>query len=47
VAASIAQQIRNPEFRGCAFLNAAAEYPDPDSRVHRAVLEHRAWFLEP
>jgi AcrR family transcriptional regulator len=45
VAASIARQISDPDFRGCAFLNAAAEYPDPRSRVHQAVLEHRAWFL--
>lgn len=31
-------------FRGCAFINAAAEYPDPDSPVHRAVAEHRQWL---
>jgi AcrR family transcriptional regulator len=43
---SIAQSIRSPGFRGCAFLNAAAEYPDPESPVHEAVLAHRQWFLE-
>ncbi|MCD0442437.1 TetR/AcrR family transcriptional regulator [Glycomyces sp. A-F 0318] len=32
-----------PGFRGCPFINAAAEYPDPDSRVRRAVAEHRQW----
>ena len=31
-------------FRGCPFINAAAEYPDATSSVHGAVLEHRAWF---
>lgn len=41
---AIAGGIRSPEFRGCAFLNAAAEYPDPDHPVHQAVLAHRDWF---
>jgi len=42
---SIAQGIGSPGFRGCAFLNAAAEYPDPESPVHKAILAHRQWFL--
>jgi AcrR family transcriptional regulator len=45
VGKSIADDIRSPGFRGCAFLNAAAEYPDQDHRVHQAVLRHRQWFL--
>ncbi|MEU4656048.1 TetR/AcrR family transcriptional regulator [Streptomyces sp. NPDC023723] len=45
VARSIADGIRSPGFRGCAFLNAAAEYPDPAHPVHQAVLAHREWFL--
>ena len=32
-----------PGFRGCPFINAAAEYPDPTSAVRRVVDEHRAW----
>jgi AcrR family transcriptional regulator len=44
LAQAIAEGIRSPEFRGCAFLNAAAEYPDPDHPVHQAVLAHREWF---
>ena len=44
VARSIADGIRGPGFRGCAFLNAVAEYPDPDHPVHKAVLAHRQWF---
>ncbi|MGW3528190.1 TetR/AcrR family transcriptional regulator [Streptomyces olivaceus] len=46
VARSIANGIRSPGFRGCAFLNAVAEYPDPAHPVHRAVLAHRQWFLD-
>ncbi|MEU2991200.1 hypothetical protein ABZ772_12490 [Streptomyces griseoincarnatus] len=45
-ARAVADGIRSPGFRGCAFLNAVAEYPDPDHPVHRAVLAHRQWFLE-
>ncbi len=40
----IAAEIKTPGFRGCAFLNAAAEYPDPGHQVHQAVLTHRDWF---
>ncbi|MBW8090886.1 MULTISPECIES: TetR/AcrR family transcriptional regulator [Streptomyces] len=42
----IAAGIQSPGFRGCAFLNAAAEYPDPAHPIHQAVLAHRQWFLE-
>ncbi|GGK90572.1 TetR/AcrR family transcriptional regulator [Nocardia jinanensis] len=45
VGRAIADSIRAPGFRGCAFLNAAAEYPDPDHPVHKTVLAHRQWFL--
>ncbi|MCP2263312.1 TetR/AcrR family transcriptional regulator [Promicromonospora thailandica] len=33
-----------PGFRGCPFINAAAEYADPDSAVRRVVDTHRAWW---
>jgi len=46
VAEGIADDIQSAGFRGCAFLNAAAEYPDPAHPVHRAVLAHRQWFLD-
>jgi AcrR family transcriptional regulator len=46
VAQFIADDIQRSGFRGCAFLNAAAEYPDPADAVHQAVLEHRQWFLD-
>ncbi|GEL25071.1 TetR family transcriptional regulator [Pseudonocardia sulfidoxydans NBRC 16205] len=45
VASDIAADIQRAGFRGCAFLNAAAEYPDPTHPVHRQVMEHRDWFL--
>ncbi|ATU93348.1 TetR/AcrR family transcriptional regulator [Phyllobacterium zundukense] len=31
-------------WRGCPFLNAAAEYPDPTSSVRQAVDARRAWY---
>ncbi|GAA3116148.1 AcrR family transcriptional regulator [Kribbella aluminosa] len=45
VAESITDDISSKGFRGCAFLNAAAEYPDPTHPVHQAVRRHRDWFL--
>ncbi|GAA4207731.1 TetR/AcrR family transcriptional regulator [Actinocatenispora rupis] len=46
VGTHIADDIQRRGFRGCAFLNAAAEYPDPAHPVHKAVLKHRKWFLD-
>lgn len=34
------------DFRGCQFLNAAAEYPDPDHLVRQVIEDHRRWFFE-
>ena len=45
ISASIAAEIKASTFRGCAFINAAAEYPAPTTTIHLAVLEHRAWFF--
>lgn len=33
------------DFRGCQFLNAAAEYPDPGHLVRAVIEDHRAWFF--
>ena len=38
--------IAEPGFRGCAFLNAAAEFPDPTHVVRRVVGTHRDWLTE-
>jgi AcrR family transcriptional regulator len=35
-----------PGFRGCAFINAAAEFADPDDPVRLAVDDHRRWMLD-
>ncbi|MEU5046210.1 TetR/AcrR family transcriptional regulator [Streptomyces griseorubiginosus] len=40
----LADSLASPEFRGCAFLKAAAEYPDPDDPVRQVILDHRAWY---
>ncbi|SNT08434.1 TetR/AcrR family transcriptional regulator [Actinacidiphila glaucinigra] len=46
VAHSIGEQICGPGFRGCPFINAAAEYPDRGCPIHQAVLTHREWFRQ-
>jgi AcrR family transcriptional regulator len=45
IGAALADSLSAPGFRGCAFLKAAAEHPDPDDPVRRVVLDHRAWYL--
>jgi AcrR family transcriptional regulator len=40
----VVDEICQPGFRGCPFINAAAEYADPEHPVRRAVGEYRAWF---
>lgn len=46
VAHGIGDELCSAGFRGCPFINAAAEYPERDSAVHQAVLTHRDWFHE-
>jgi AcrR family transcriptional regulator len=45
VGAVVTDDLADPAFRGCAFLKAAAEYPDPADPVRRLVLDHRAWYV--
>lgn len=40
----VGEALARPGFRGCGFVNAAAEHPDPDHPVRRCVAEHREWF---
>ena len=40
----LANDVARHHTRGCPFINAAAEYPDADSGVRRAVAQHREWF---
>ena len=46
IVAEIAGRIAQPGFRGCAFLNAAAEFPDPQHPVREVVTTHRDWYTE-
>ncbi|HEY5835703.1 TetR/AcrR family transcriptional regulator [Streptomyces sp.] len=40
----LADEICGPGFRGCPFINAAAEYPDAAHPVRLLIDDHRAWF---
>ncbi|MFI1865293.1 TetR/AcrR family transcriptional regulator [Streptomyces jumonjinensis] len=40
----VGDQLCRPGFRGCPFLNAAAEHPDPESPVSRAIRSHMDWL---
>ncbi|MGH3252446.1 MAG: TetR/AcrR family transcriptional regulator [Trebonia sp.] len=46
IAQAIGAETCRPGFRGCPFINAAAEYADPDHPVRRAVDVHRRWFRQ-
>lgn len=37
---------KSPEFRGCPFLNAASELPDPSHPARLVTRRHRAWIHE-
>lgn len=40
----IADDVSRNHTRGCPFINASAEFPDPASAVRSTVADHRAWF---
>ena len=44
LARSMGAEACRPGFRGCPFINAAAEYPAPGHPVRAAVARHRGWF---
>ncbi|MFH8347656.1 TetR/AcrR family transcriptional regulator [Streptomyces sp. NPDC018045] len=46
VIADIADQIREPGYRGCALVNASVEFPDRSHPVRSAVDELKAEYLE-
>ncbi|MDN3310310.1 helix-turn-helix domain-containing protein [Microbacterium oryzae] len=46
LAAGIGAASCQPGFRGCAFINAAAEFPDPEDPVRRTVDAHRERMLQ-
>ncbi|MCU1571304.1 MAG: TetR family transcriptional regulator [Naasia sp.] len=41
---TIVADTNRPDFRGCPFINAAAEFSDPAHPVRRAIGAHRDWF---
>jgi AcrR family transcriptional regulator len=40
----VAEDAARHHLRGCPFINAAAEFPDPDSAVRQLIGQHREWF---
>ncbi|WP_062517120.1 TetR/AcrR family transcriptional regulator [Demequina gelatinilytica] len=46
IAAALTDQMCRPHFRGCPFINAAAEYPDPAHPVRALVAEFRALMTD-
>jgi AcrR family transcriptional regulator len=46
LAEAIGAEACRPGFRGCPFINAAAEYADPQHPVRRVVDAHRRWFRQ-
>jgi AcrR family transcriptional regulator len=46
IAQGIGGESCKPGFRGCPFINAAAEYADPGHPVRTVVDTHRRWFHE-
>ncbi|WP_326568905.1 TetR/AcrR family transcriptional regulator [Amycolatopsis rhabdoformis] len=46
VAEGIGAESCSPGFRGCPFINAAAEYADADHPVRHTVDRHRKWFKQ-
>lgn len=46
ILAKLAEVSAGPGFRGCPFLNAAAEYSDPGHPVRHLVDDYRAWYRD-
>jgi AcrR family transcriptional regulator len=43
---AVITEIDSPGFRGCPFINAAAEFPDASHPVRRVVTTHREWYVD-
>jgi AcrR family transcriptional regulator len=46
IGAEVVAELGMEGYRGCAFINASAEFEDPRSPVRVAVAEHRRWYLD-
>ena len=42
----VSTDLSRPDFRGCAFINAASEFEDPESPIRQVVAEHRDWHYD-
>ncbi len=45
IGTALVDDLSRPEFRGCAFLKAATEFPGPDDPVRQVVVDHRTWYV--
>lgn len=43
---TIIAEVQGPRFRGCPFINAAAEFSDPTHPVRDLVQSHRDWYTD-
>jgi AcrR family transcriptional regulator len=43
---AVIDDIQSPGFRGCPFINAAAEFADAANPVRVVVVQHRDWYTE-
>ncbi|MDQ1598201.1 MAG: hypothetical protein QOI70_1625 [Microbacteriaceae bacterium] len=46
IVSGVVVEVNSPGFRGCPFLNAATEFPDPRHPVRVIVADHREWYAE-
>jgi AcrR family transcriptional regulator len=46
IGAEVVAEVGHEGFRGCAFINAASEFEDPEHPVRKVVADHRRWYLE-
>jgi AcrR family transcriptional regulator len=46
IGAEVVAELRHEGYRGCAFINAASEFEDPENPVRRVVASHRRWYFE-
>jgi AcrR family transcriptional regulator len=44
--AEVVAEIGHAGFRGCAFINAASEFEDPQGPVRLVVAAHRRWYYD-
>ncbi|MGO4692296.1 TetR/AcrR family transcriptional regulator [Glaciibacter sp. 2TAF33] len=43
--AEISEQVMQDGFRGCPFINAAAQFTEPQHPVREAITAHREWYI--